>query len=113
MGRGPGLAGLAILTFPLSPTSVETKEDSERETPIQTPGYPQDLVHRRIKNAIDGYQASQLEIVDTLEQVLSRLRILSNASDRLVETLSGPRGNDAKEMLTNIIEWVDDAREKY
>lgn len=88
-------------------------EDSEQEMPIQTPGYPQELVHRRIKNAIDGYQASQLEVVDTLEQVLSRLRILSQASDHLEEALSGPRGSEAREMLTNIIEWADDAKEKY
>ena len=48
-------------------------EDTEQETPIQTPGYPQQQVRRRVKNAIDGYQASQLEVVDTLEQALSRL----------------------------------------
>lgn len=88
-------------------------EDTEQETPIQSPGYPQQHVRRRIKNAIDGYQASQLEVVDTLEQVLSRLRILSSASERLVQTLSGPRGSEAKDMLTDIIEWADDAREKY
>ena len=88
-------------------------EDTEQETPIQTPGYPQQQVRRRVKNAIDGYQASQLEVVDTLEQALSRLRILSSASERLVDTLSGPRGSEAKDMLTDIIEWADDAREKY
>ena len=88
-------------------------EDSEIEIPIQTPGYPQEQVRRRIKNAIDGYQASQLEIMDTLEQILSRLRIMSSASERLVETLSGPRGREAKDMLTNIIEWADDAKVKY
>ena len=88
-------------------------EDGEQETPIQTPGYPQQQVRRRIKNAIDGFQAGQLEVVDTLEQVLSRLRILSNASERLVETLSGPQGIEAKDMIKDIIEWADDAREKY
>ena len=88
-------------------------EDPAQETPIQTPGYPQAQVRRRIKNAIDGYQASQLEIVDTLEQILSRLRILSSASDLLVETLGGPRGSEAKVMLANIIEWADEAKEKY
>ena len=88
-------------------------EESEQETPIQTPGYPQQQVRRRIKNAIDGFQAGQLEVVDTLEQVLSRLRILSNASERLVETLSGPQGSEAKDMIKGIIEWADDAREKY
>ena len=36
-------------------------EDGEREPPIKTPGYPQEQVQRRIKNAIDGYQADQLE----------------------------------------------------
>ena len=88
-------------------------EDSEQETTIQTPGYPQQQVRRRIKNAIDGFQAGQLEVVDTLEQVLSRLHILSNASERLVETLSGPQGNAAKDMIKDIIKWADDAREKY
>ena len=53
---------------------------------------------------------SQLEVVDTLEQVLSRLRILSSASERRQETLSGPKGSEAKGMLTDIIEWADDAR---
>ena len=88
-------------------------DDTEQETPIQTPRYPQQQVQRRIKNAIDGHQASQLEVVDTLEQVLSRLRILNSASERLAETLSGPRGGEAKDMLTGIIEWADDVREKY
>ena len=88
-------------------------EANEQETPIQTPGYPQELVQRRIKNAIDGYQSSQLEIMDTLEQILSRLRNLSGASERLAETLSGPRGSEAKDMLTDIIEWADDARKKW
>ena len=87
--------------------------DSEQETPIQTPGYPQQQVRRRIKNAIDGFQAGQLEVVDTLEQVLSRLHILSNASERLVETLTGPQGSAAKDMIKDIIKWADDAREKY
>ena len=88
-------------------------EDSEQEAPTQTPGYPQQQVRRRIKNAIDGFQAGQLEVMDTLEQVLSRLRILSNASEHLVETLSGPQGSEAKDMIKDIIEWADDAREKY
>ena len=88
-------------------------EDTEQEAPSQTPGYPQQQVRRRVKNAIDGYEASQLEVVDTLEQALSRLRILSSASERVVETLSGPRGSEAKDMLTAIIEWADDARGKY
>ena len=100
----------------LSPETDEDEygdEDPEQDMPIQTPGYPQVQVRRRIKNAIDGYQASQLEVVDTLEQVLSRLRILSSSSDRLVETLSGPRGSEAKVMLANIIEWATEAKEKY
>ena len=96
-----------------SDESEDEDEDSEQEPPIQTPGYPQELVRRRIKNAIDGHQASQLEVMDTLEQILSRLRTLSSASERLAETLSGPRGSDAKDMLTDIIEWADDAKEKY
>ena len=88
-------------------------EDSEQEPPIQTPGYPQQQVRRRIKNAIDGFQAGQLEVVDTLDQILSRLRILSNVSGHLAETLSGPRGREAKDMLTHIIEWAEEAKEKY
>ena len=88
-------------------------EDSEQETPVQTPGYPQELVQRRIKNSIDGYQASQLEVMDTLEQILSRLHNLTGASELLAETLSGPRGSEAKDMLTDIIEWADDARKKW
>ena len=47
-----------------SEESEDEDEDGEQETPIQTPGYPQQQVRRRIKNAIDGYQASQLEVVD-------------------------------------------------
>ena len=87
-------------------------EDTEEEPSIQTPGYPQ-LVNRRIKNAIDGFEAGRLEVVDTLEQILSRLRILSNASERLEQTLTGPRGAEAKDMLTEIIDWADEAKEKY
>ena len=93
--------------------SEDEDEDSERETPIQTPGYPQGQVRRRIKNAIDGYQAGRLEVVDTLEQILSRFRILSGASERLVEALSGQRGSEARGMLTDIIAWADDAKERY
>ena len=88
-------------------------EDSDQETPVQTPGYPQELVQRRIKNSIDGYQASQLAVLDTLEQVKNRLDNLTGASERFAETLSGPRGSEAKDMLTYIIEWADDARKKW
>ena len=100
------------LTFD-SDASDYDDDDSKQEPPIQTPGYPQQQVRKRIDNAIDGYQAGQLEVVDTLEQVLSRLRILSSASERLVETLSGPQGSEAKDMIKDIIEWADDARGKY
>ena len=88
-------------------------EDGEREPPIKTPGYPQEQVQRRIKNTIDGYQADRLEIVDTLEQILSRLRNLSEASERLARALNEPQGSEARDMLTEIIEWADDVREKY
>ncbi len=98
--------------------SYETDEDDDDEgassdPPVRTPGYPQQQVSRRIKNAIDGYQASQLEVVDTLEQVLSRLDILSTASERVEETLAGPRGCEAKDMLTQIFAWADEARRRY
>ena len=88
-------------------------ETGEREAPVQTPGYPQEQVRRRIKNAIDGYEAGELEILDTLEQILSRLRILSIASEHLAEALNGPQGGEAKSMLTEIIEWADEAKEQY
>ena len=88
-------------------------EDSDQETPVQTPGYPQELVQRRIKNSIDAYQSSQLAVLDTLEQVKNRLDNLTGASERFAETLSGPRGSEAKDMLTYIIEWADDARKKW
>ena len=101
------------LTSDSDASEYDDDDDGEQEPPIQTPGYPQKPVRRRIKNAIDGYEASQLEVVDTLEQILSRLRILSGASERLEETLSGPRGSEAQDMLTHIIEWAEEAREKY
>ncbi|MCE2405120.1 MAG: hypothetical protein J4F43_08185 [Dehalococcoidia bacterium] len=107
-----GTRGIADPDLPPESSGGED-DDADQEPPIQTPGYPQQQVRMRIKNAIDGYQASQLEVVDTLEQILSRLRILSSASERLMEALSGPRGGEAKKMLSNIIDWADDAREKY
>ncbi|MYF79940.1 MAG: hypothetical protein F4180_08910 [Chloroflexi bacterium] len=91
----------------------EYEDESEQATPIQTPGYPQEQVKRRIKNAIDGYEASQLEVVDTLEQIISRVRILDSASERLSETLRGPRGNEAKSMLSEIIDWADGTKGMY
>ena len=112
-----GLTGARGIADPDLPSETDENgyedDDSEHETPMQTPGYPQEQVRRRIKNAIDGYQASQLEVMDTLEQILSRLRILSSASERVVETLGGPRGTEARDLLSNIIEWADDAKEKY
>ena len=81
-GNRRGHVGLPIPTLQSeSDVSEYEDEDSEQETPIQTPGYPQELVQRRIKNAIDGYQASQLEVMDTLEQILNRLRNLTGASE--------------------------------
>lgn len=109
---GPRGIGDPVLS-PESGEGEDEDDDAEREPPINTPRYPREQVQRRVKNAIDGYQALQLEIVDTLEQILNRLRILDGASERITETLSGPRGREAKAMLTDIIEWADVAREKY
>jgi hypothetical protein len=90
---------------------VEEDEGAESEPPGPVvPNYPVERVQTRIKNAIDGLAASDLDITSMLEQALSRLETLTADRDRLVAALAGENGPAVQELLGRIVAWADQAR---
>lgn len=97
---------------PSSTSEDESEDESEEPIPDpQTTTYPGDIVRNRVKNSIDGYEASKLDVLSTLEQIVSRINSLESAGERLEEALNGSRGDEAKEMLIRIVGWLEDVKQ--
>lgn len=97
--------------------SEEDEDDSEAiETDSTTgpvaPNYPSEIVKTRIKDAIDGFEASKLNVLSTLQQIVSRLDMLMDSSSLLPQELDGKRGTEAREILDRIVAWAEEAK-KY
>jgi len=95
----------------------DDQNDSDEDEPVDTtapvaPNYPTDLVKSRIKNSIDGFGASNLDVLSTLEQIASRVDILQKASELLSQELGGNRGTEARQILGRILAWAEEAK-KY
>lgn len=75
-----------------------------------TPNYPTDLVNSRIKNAIDGYSASNLDVLSMLIQIVNRVETLQKAGELLNQALEGDRGAEAKQILDRIRTWAEETK---
>jgi hypothetical protein len=100
-GGGARLAAPKIVTKP-------TEDDDEDEDPGPViPNYPSDRVRTKISNAIDGYQANQLNVGSILEQAYDRLEALD--ANRLKAALQGEGGEEISETLSKLLTWADAA----
>jgi hypothetical protein len=98
----------------LAAPPVVTKEDEEEdEGEGEAPGpvvenYPSERIRSAIKNAIDGLNASTLNVSSTLEQALNRLQPLTR--DRVLAALAEEDAAEIRGYLGQIIAWADDAK---
>jgi hypothetical protein len=103
-GGGPRLAEPKIVT---KPTDDEDDDEDEDPGPV-VPNYPSDRVKTKISNAIDGYQANQLNVGSILEQAYDRLEALD--AKKLKEALQEEGGEEISETLSRLLTWADAAR---
>lgn len=88
---------------------VDDDDDDDEDVPGPVvPNYPSDRVKTRIKNAIDGYKVTQLNIGSILEQTANRLESLGPS--KLKEALEGDSEGEILENLTKLIAWSDAAK---
>jgi hypothetical protein len=98
----------------LAAPSVVTKEqEDEGDEEGDVPGpvvenYPSEQVRTAIKNAIDGLNASALNVSSTLEQASNRLETLTR--DRMLAACTGEDEAKIRSYVERIIAWADDAK---
>lgn len=88
---------------------TDDEEDDESVPGPVVPNYPDDRVKSKIKNAIDGYKASQLNVASILEQTANRLEALVPA--KLKEAMKSDGDGEIVENLTKLIAWADAAKQ--
>jgi hypothetical protein len=101
-GGGARLGEPRIVTKP-----TDDEDEDEGPGPV-VPNYPSDRVKTKISNAIDGYQANQLNVGSILEQAYDRLEALD--AEKLKEALQAEGGEDVSETLLKVLDWADAAR---
>lgn len=100
----------AQLADPTVVTKVDDEEDGDGEPPGPVvPNYPSDRVKTKIKDAIDGFQAKDLNALSMLEQALSRLEPLTHDRARLVAALQDDPSGEIDGALRRIVAWAEDA----
>ncbi len=96
------------------PGVIEREAIEDVETEPDPPGpvvsnYPSERVRSLVKNAIDGWNASNLDVLSQLDQVVGRLRSLT--TERLSTSLAGDEATDTRTFLEEIVAWSDQARQ--
>ncbi|MGW5197180.1 hypothetical protein, partial [Streptomyces spiralis] len=85
----------------------EIEEDSDEEGPgPEVVDYPTSQVASAIDLAIDGFAASQDDVVQVLYEVCNRLEVLGER-ERLSAALAGDDGAEVRKSLKQIVEWAD------
>lgn len=103
--------GLAQPVVAIGPDEKEEEEEDDEDTPgPAVPNYPRDQVKLAIKNAIDGYASSRLDVVPILEQIVNRVESLGANEDRLKEELAGENGERVRDAILRIDAWVTESR---
>lgn len=103
-GGGTRLGEPKIVT---KPTQDEDEDEDEDPGPV-VPNYPSVRVRTKISNAIDGYQANQLNVGSILDQAYDRLEALD--AKKLKEALQGEGAQEILETLSKLLLWADAAR---
>ncbi|WP_159062055.1 hypothetical protein [Streptomyces sp. WM6368] len=85
----------------------DIEEDSDEEGPgPEVVDYPTNQVASAIDLAIDGFAASQDDVVQVLHEVCNRLEVLGERA-RLGAALAGDEGAEVRKSLKQIVEWAD------
>lgn len=88
---------------------VEVDDDSDVDEPAPVVSdYPTEPVRSAILDAIDGFDARNLETARKLRQVAVRLRPVT--SSHITEGLKGNEGGEVREYVSEIIAWADNAK---
>lgn len=96
-------ADLDVLTAPVS------EDDPQEPETVAPSDYPKGPVGEAIDTALDGYQASLLDITTQLQQALSRLDAVDIPT--LNAALAGPDGDALRDTLGRIRGWLDSLSE--
>lgn len=71
--------------------------------------YPADPVRSAVLDAIDGFEARNLEIARKLGQAAGRLRPITTA--HISEVLNSPKDSEIRQYLTEIINWAEGVKD--
>lgn len=107
-------AGAQLADPALTEEPAEGDEGTAEDPPGPVvPNYPTSRVKGRIKNAIDGLNASTNEdVLSTLEQILNRITALRQKAASVDAALEGDAGAAVRAALAQIVEWSDSLRSK-
>ncbi len=105
--RGPSLED-PVLAAPVAEPG-DDDDDAEVPGPV-VPNYPGEKVMAAIKNAIDGMNATALDVPSTIEQALNRLESLTTVPGRLEKELDGDQGEAIRDGLKRVVTWADDIK---
>jgi hypothetical protein len=89
----------------------ETDEGDEAEAATVVPNYPKSAVRSLISNAIDEMRSRDLDVLDAVQQALSRLNSVSPTAAALGEALDGAGGEEIRAITREIVSWAEQARQ--
>jgi hypothetical protein len=95
---------------PDEPEGDVDEEDGEPPGP-NVPNYPKREVTDAIDNALDGFQASQIDdVIKTLRQVRNRLDVLTDDREQLALALTSENREQVRAAFQDVLDWVDSHR---
>ena len=111
-GGGLGEPDLSGYGEPASDDGDESGEDAENAdaAPV-VPNYPKPVVRSLISNAIDAMRSRDLDVLDAVQQALSRLNSVAPTDAVLGSALSGAGGDEIRAIAGEIVRWADEARQ--
>ena len=109
-GGGLGEPDLSGYGEPADDHEVDQEDGDENEPAAVVSNYPKPAVGSLIRNAIDAMQSRDLDVLDALQQALSRLRSVEPTSAVLGAALSGPGADEIRGIGRDIVTWVEQAR---
>jgi hypothetical protein len=93
---------------PEEPESADEDGDEAEPPGPNVPNYPKEMVTDAIENALDGFQAAQVDdVLKTLRQVRNRLDVLTDDRHRLALALASDIGDQVRDAFMTVVGWVD------
>jgi uncharacterized Fe-S cluster protein YjdI len=86
-------------------------EEDETEPVSVVPNYPKPVVRSLISNAIDAMRSRDLDVLDAVQQALSRLNSVPPTTDALGNAFSEAGGEEIRAITREIVSWAEQARQ--